>query len=244
MKNKYTRFGIVAAMEEEITLLLRHMSKVREHKIGVFIYYTGNLHGMEVGVILCGIGKVNASVGTTILIERFEPHCLINTGVAGAIVSHAAIGDIILATEVRHHDVDATAFNYEMGQIPEMPAAYCSDNELINLALKGYQSSGGQQVLCGQILSGDSFIHTKSQIDHIEKNFPQVMAVEMEGAAIAQVAYTFSLPFLIIRSVSDRVYEPESCDVYTKCMEESANNSVQIVLGFIKNNAEVSCGTD
>ncbi len=222
-------------MEEELSLLVEQLSCCKEVHFGQFTYYTGLIHNVEVVLFLCGIGKVNAAVGATLLIDKLAPDYLINTGVAGGFPEDVNIGDIVISTEVRHHDADATAFNYEFGQIPRMPVAYRASEYLMNLAGNANLKDETVRVHQGTILSGDTFVHHPEQVEKIVGHFPDVMAVEMEGAAIAQTSYLFNIPFVLIRSVSDKVYEHESVGSYTACMEKVAGNSVRMVLDVLEN---------
>ena len=229
------RIGIIAAMEEEIKALREMLVKRTVESSGHFEFFKGELMGHEVILLLCGIGKVNAAVGTTLLIERYAPQGIINTGVAGGFPPDLIrLGDIVIATEARHHDADATVFDYEYGQIPRMPAAYETDPYLRERALENIPETLTVRVHTGQILSGDSFVHARQQIRSIRERFPSILAVEMEGAAIAQTCYLFSTPFLLIRSISDLVMEQESKHIYELSVEASAENSVQLVLSLLK----------
>lgn len=235
------KIGIIAAMEEELTLLVDTLSHCKEVSFGQFKYYTGQISGVDVALLLCGIGKVNAAVGTTLLIDKLAPDYLINTGVAGGFPEEIAVGDIVISTEVRHHDADATVFDYEFGQIPRMPAAFEADQTLVEFAGNSNLNDPSVTIFKGPILSGDSFVHHPEQINKIVEKFPLIMAVEMEGAAIAQTCYLFNIPFVLVRSVSDKVSEAGSTDIYKKFMEKAAMNSVTLVLGLInrlKGNAE------
>ncbi|WP_027720628.1 5'-methylthioadenosine/adenosylhomocysteine nucleosidase [Maridesulfovibrio zosterae] len=228
------KIGIIAAMKEELALLVDRLEQREDTHFGQFTYYTGFINGVEVALFLCGIGKVNAAVGTTLLLDKFKPDYLINTGVAGGFPEEIRIGDIVISSEVRHYDADATAFDYELGQIPHMPASYEADKMLLGLAEKAW-INGSIKIHQGAILSGDSFVHTEQQVSHIIDKFPDVMAVEMEGAAIAQTGFLFNIPFILIRSISDKVREEGSSAVYEKCLERAAANSVGIVLSMLDN---------
>lgn len=227
------KVGIIAAMEEELSMLVDRLDNPVETRFGNLVYHTGCIGGVEVALFMCGIGKVNAAVGTTLLLEKFKPDCIINTGVAGGFPENINIGDIVVSSEVRHYDADATAFNYEMGQIPRMPAAFEADKVLLGLAQKAWINDDGVTVHQGTVLSGDSFVHTPEQVERIARFFPDVMAVEMEGAAIAQTGFLFKVPFILIRSISDKVREQGNSEIYEKCMEKVASNSVRMVLSMI-----------
>jgi adenosylhomocysteine nucleosidase len=220
-------------MEEELSLLVGTLGNCREIQFGQFKYYTTEMDGMQVALFLCGIGKVNASVGTTLLIDKLKPDCLINTGVAGGIQEDIQVGDIVVSSEVRHHDADATAFDYEFGQIPKMPPAFAADERLVTMARHVSMNDHNVRTHYGPVVSGDSFIHETNQVEKITERFPNTMAVEMEGAAIAQTSYLFGIPFVLIRSISDKVQENGSSVTYTQCLEQAAENSVKMVLGLL-----------
>ncbi len=228
------RIGVIAAMEEELQALRERLEQQKDTQYGQFHYYTGRLCEHDVALLLCGIGKVNAAVGATLLIDKFGPDYVINTGVAGGFPPDKLnIGDIVISTDVRHHDADATIFNYEYGQIPRMPAAYQADDRLRKLACRALPETATIKVVEGQILSGDSFIHHQKQISEIQEKFPSIMAVEMEGAAIAQSCYLFNIPFVIIRSISDLVFVDESHNMYKNSVTTAAENSVALLINLL-----------
>ncbi|MGV8122287.1 MAG: 5'-methylthioadenosine/adenosylhomocysteine nucleosidase [Candidatus Xenobiia bacterium LiM19] len=229
------KIGIIAAMEEELKELQKQLEHQLEASFGRFKYHTGKICQHDVALMLCGIGKVNAAVGTTLLIDKFSPDYVINTGVAGGFPPDKLnIGDIVVSTEVRHHDADATAFNYEYGQIPRMPPAFYPDEFLVSLACQSSVEDRGIRVIKGQIMSGDSFIHHQKQIRNILEKFPSVLAVEMEGAAIAQTCYLFKTPFVIIRSISDIVTADESHEIYKASVVKASLHSVSIVINILR----------
>ena len=128
------RIGIIGAMAQEVAYLasLLEDSKTRQH-VGC-TFYTGRLHGVEVVILQSGIGKVNAAIGTTLLLDTYQPEAIINTDSAGGFGEGLEIGDVVVSSEVRHHDVDAVVFGYEHGQVPQMPAAYLPDQRLVTVA--------------------------------------------------------------------------------------------------------------
>src|SRR5690625_664942 len=115
------RFGIIGAMDEEIEYLRNIMTETKEHEIASVLLIEGKLAGKEVILLKSGIGKVNAAMATTILIERFQPTHVINTGTAGGMKGNLNVGDVVVGDEIVHHDVDVTAFDYKFGQVPNMP---------------------------------------------------------------------------------------------------------------------------
>lgn len=228
------KIGIIAAMQEELEALVEQLEEAHISQYGPIHYYTGSLNNHEAALLRCGIGKVNAAVGTTLLIDKFHPDAVINTGVAGGFPPDILrVGDIVVSKEVRHHDADATVFHYEYGQIPRMPAAYFPDEKLVALTCASLPAQAHVNIYQGQIISGDSFIHQHTQINDIREKFPEVMAVEMEGAAIAQTCYLFQTPFVIIRAISDLVTAEASHTMYDACMTAAAQISVALVLNLL-----------
>lgn len=227
------KIGIIAAMEEEFSLLLGNLENAATTAFGQFTYHTGLIDGMEVALLLSGIGKVNAAVGTTLLLDKFKPDYLVNTGVAGGVSDEVQIGDVVISSEACHYDADATAFKYKIGQIPQMPSTYTADRLLSRLAEKAGNSCNNITIHHGPILSGDSFIHTPQQVAYLDEHFPGVMAVEMEGAAVAQTTFLFDVPFVLIRSISDKVRENKNSETYSKCINKVAENSSKIVMSII-----------
>ncbi len=168
------------------------------------------------------------------MIREWSPVYILNTGSAGGFHSELKIGDIVLSTEVLHHDADARVFGYVSGQVPGMPPTYKGDPDLI--ALGGTLKSADPQVriLKGVIASGDSFISREDQIQKIQSEFPQVAAAEMEAAAIAQACHLFQTPFLIIRSISDVVGDQDNHISFDEFLPIAARNSLDIVVKIIK----------
>ena len=222
-------------MEEELALLTAKIDLVEKVRIGQFHFHVGQIDNVDVVLSRCGIGKVNAAVGATLLLQHFKPDYLINIGVAGGFSEKVEIGDVVISSEARHYDADATAFEYEIGQIPDMPPNYEADGRLLHIAAKVGRECDDVAVHQGAILSGDAFIHTPTQISYLSDKFPNAMAVEMEGAAIAQTGFLFSTPFILIRSISDKVREHNNQAVYGECLNKAATNSVKMALGILQN---------
>src|SRR5690625_3973327 len=118
------KFGIIGAMDEEIESIHANMSDKQKYEIANSLFIEGKIHNKEVVLVKSGIGKVNAAMTTTILMERFKPTYIINTGSSGGFCDHLNVGDIVISREVVHHDVDVTAFNYEYGQVPKLPPTF------------------------------------------------------------------------------------------------------------------------
>lgn len=226
------KIAIIGAMEEEVVLLRDRIDNKTVDVIAGCEYTSGQMNGVEVVLLRSGIGKVNAAMSTTILLDKFQPDYVINTGSAGGSDESLNVGDIVISTEVRHHDVDVTAFDYEYGQVPKLPPAFLADEELIKIADKGAKELQGVQVVQGLIASGDIFVNELAVVESIREKFNVVKAVEMEAAAIAQVCYQFKVPFVIIRSLSD-IAGKESNISFDQYLEKAALHSANLVMKMV-----------
>lgn len=227
------RAGLIGAMDNEVELLRSSISEPVEKDIAGYKFYLGTIDGTEVVLLRSGIGKVNAAIGTTLLIDRFQPDFVINTGSAGGLSPHLNVGDVVISNEVRHHDVDATVFGYVYGQVPSMPVAHIPDPTLFDAALSTVHRLDRINGSTGMIVTGDSFMNDADRVNRVISNFPGVCAVEMEAASIAQTCYQFDLPFLIIRSLSD-IAGKESRQTYETFIEKAADNSATLIKEMLK----------
>jgi adenosylhomocysteine nucleosidase len=224
--------GIIGAMEPEVAIL---KGKLRDCKTSIhagYTFYQGQLDETDVVIVQSGIGKVAAALATAILIEKFQPDYVVNTGSAGGFDQTLKVGDIVISSEVRYHDVDLTVFGYEIGQLPANPPAYIPHPTLVAAAKVGINSLDNIQTLVGLITTGDTFMTKDDDIAKARANFPTMAAVEMEGAAIAQTCHQFEMPFVVIRSMSDIAGKesPTSFDAY---LETASVNSSQLVISML-----------
>ncbi|WP_107857561.1 5'-methylthioadenosine/adenosylhomocysteine nucleosidase [Neisseria subflava] len=225
--------AVVGAMEQEIELLRESMANVKHVSFGKFSAYEGELAGKRMVLVLSGIGKVNAAVSTSWVIHQFAPDCVINTGSAGGLGKGLKVGDVVIGETVAHHDVDVTAFGYVWGQVPQLPAVFASDETLIRQAEKAAQVFEGAAVAQGLIVSGDRFVHSSEGVAEIRSHFPDVKAVEMEAAAIAQTCHQLEVPFVIIRAVSDSA--DEKADIsFEEFLKTAAVSSAKMVTEIVK----------
>lgn len=196
------KIAIIGAMEQEVVLLRAQLTSIATlNKVGYEVY-NGKLFGAEVALVKSGIGKVSAALSTTLLLDHFKPEYVINTGSAGSLVPFLNIGDVVVSNEVGYHDVDVTAFGYKPGQMAQCPVTFRACPFLVTLAEDIIRRLGMHAVL-GLIVSGDIFINDAASLVKIHKNFPNAVGVEMEATAIAHVCYAFSVPFIVIRAISD-----------------------------------------
>jgi len=227
------KIAIIGAMEEEVTLLRENISNPVVETIAGCEYTSGTMKGKEVVLLRSGIGKVNAAMSTAVLLQHFKPDSIINTGSAGGFDPALNVGDVVISTEVRHHDVDVTAFGYEYGQVPQLPAAFTADEKLKEIAVQSVKKMGDVQVVSGLIATGDSFMSDPVRVEAIRDKFDSLQAVEMEAAAIAQVAHQFGTPFVIIRSLSD-IAGKESDLSFDQYLEKAALHSANMVMNIVE----------
>ena len=199
------KIGIIGAMELEVEALKGKMELRSKVEKASMEFWEGTLDGTEAVVVRSGIGKVNAAVCTQILCDCFQVTHVINTGIAGSLKNEIDIGDIVVSTDVLHHDVDVQVFGYPLGEVPQLGRlSFPTDGHLAQLAVDCCKEANPDiSVYRGRIVSGDQFISDKAVKERIIKNF-QGFCVEMEGAAIAHTAYLNHVPFVIIRAISDK----------------------------------------
>jgi adenosylhomocysteine nucleosidase len=226
------KIAIIGAMEEEVTLLRDKIEEKSQETIAGCEYTAGKMNGAEVVLLRSGIGKVNAAMSTAILLERYKPDYVINTGSAGGFNPELNVGDTVISTEVRHHDVDVTAFGYEYGQVPQLPAAFEADSSLLKIAEACAKEIQDIQVVRGLIATGDSFMNDPARVDYIRDKFTDLQAVEMEAAAVAQVAHQFQIPFVVIRALSD-IAGKESDVSFEQFLEKAALHSATLVIKIV-----------
>lgn len=225
--------GIIGAMEPEVKILRQAMQNPAVLTKAGFIFYTGELAGNTVTLVQSGIGKVASTIATTLLIDNFNPDCVINTGSAGGFDPSLNVGDVVISSEVRHHDVDVTAFGYEMGQVPQMPAGFTAHAKLVDAAQQTIAKISEVKTMTGLICTGDSFMCDPIRIEKARNDFPTMLAVEMEGASIAQTCFTLNTPFVVIRSMSD-IAGKESPQSFEEYLETASINSSKMVLALIE----------
>jgi adenosylhomocysteine nucleosidase len=224
--------GIIGAMAPEMELLTRALVGPFERAVAGMTFRTGTLAGKAVVLLQCGIGKVNAAVGTALMVELFHPSAILNTGSAGGLLATQTFGDTIVSTGVVHHDVDVTAFGYAPGQVPGLPAVFPSDAALVALADRCLSASKTPHTK-GVVGSGDVFVHDATVIARIRATFPDLCAVEMEAGAIAQVCHQTNTPFVVLRALSD-IAGKESPMKFDEFLPLASKNSSALVLAMVK----------
>ncbi|WKC80882.1 5'-methylthioadenosine/adenosylhomocysteine nucleosidase [Borreliella tanukii] len=233
---------IVTAMDSEFEQISKLMSNkeeivLKEYGLNKKVL-KGKLSNRNVMVIVCGVGKVNAGVFTSYLLSKYNISHVINSGIAGGFVSdkykNIKVGDVVVSSEVAYHDVDLTKFGYKVGQLEGLPQKFIANKNLVNKAREAVKSKiKDSNAYSGLIVSGDQFIDP-AYMNKILGNFKDVIAVEMEGAAIGHVSHMFNVPFIIIRSISDIVNKKGNEVEYSKFLKLAAFNSAKIVQEILK----------
>ncbi|TQR10584.1 5'-methylthioadenosine/S-adenosylhomocysteine nucleosidase [Psychrobacillus soli] len=227
------KIAVIGAMEQEVELLRNAIENAETRIIANSEFTIGTYKNHEVILLKSGIGKVNAAMTTAILLNEYKPDYVINTGSAGGYDPTLSVGAIVISDEVRHHDVDVTAFGYEMGQVPLLPAAFKSDKHLMKLAEEAVKEIGEHEAATGLIATGDIFMHNPEKVEEVRGHFPQMKACEMEAAAVAQVCHQFEVPFVVIRSLSD-IAGKESSISFDEFLPVAAKHSTEIVLRVVE----------
>lgn len=223
------KVGIIGAMEQEVELLRDMLEQPTAKVIAGCELIEGAIDGTDVVLVKSGIGKVNAALATTLLLNEFQPDVVLNTGSAGGFGEGLTVGTVVISDDVLHHDVDATVFGYDLGQVPQMPARYASDERLIDVAKEAVDAIGKHPYAVGLIASGDVFMNDPERVALVRSQFPEMIASEMEAAAIAQVCHQFDVPFVVIRALSD-IAGVQSNISFDEFLPLAAKHSTEIVL--------------
>lgn len=226
--------GIIGAMDEEIKLYKDGMEGIQETEKAGIAYYTGKLKGKEIVLCKSGVGKVNASVCTQILIDQFKVSKVIFTGVAGALNPTLDIGDIVVSTDCQYHDMDVTALGFKRGEIPfSGKSIFAADSQLISIAVQASQEVVDGKTITGRILSGDQFVASRELVKTLHEEL-QGDCTEMEGAAVAHVCDMNQVPFVIVRAMSDKADGSAHVN-FTEFTVLASNRSFEIVSRMLSN---------
>lgn len=229
------KIGIIGAMELEVETLKEKMKINNIVKKASMDFHEGSLNDVEVVIVRSGIGKVNAGICVQILADLFHVTHIINTGVAGSLNPSIDIGDIVISTDAMYHDVDATVFGYQPGEIPQLgQREFIAEPSLIALAKVACKDVNPDiHAFSGRVVSGDQFISDKAVKERLVNVFEGFCA-EMEGAAIAQASTLNHIPFVIIRAISDKADESAEMD-YPSFERKAAADCAKLVAHMITN---------
>lgn len=236
------KIGIIAAMQEEISELLSELKDPQIQLLGSREYHSGRLHNHDVVIVLSRIGKVAAASTATTMIDNFAVSKIIMTGVAGAISLNLNIGDVVIAESLLQHDMDASAvMGFKKYEVPLSGKIFFDcDAGLVELAeatsrqvLANLASTSSSKAYRGIIASGDQFITAHDKFVELRQEIPNLLAVEMEGAALAQVCHEWNVPFVVLRTISDNADHNSHLDFPQFVSKFAAPISKNIILELL-----------
>ncbi len=208
------KLGIIGAMEMEVETLLGLLEEKKTSVHAATAFHEGKLDGLDVVVVQCGIGKVNAALCVQMLCDFYGVTHLVNTGIAGSLDAALDIGDLVISEDAMFHDVDVTNFGYVPGQMAGMPVTFAADKVLAEAAYAAAEAVNPGHTRRGRVASGDQFVCAQELKNKIIA-VTGAQCTEMEGAAIAQAAYRNEIPFVIIRAISDKADNSADMDYPT-----------------------------
>ena len=221
-------FGIIAAMQKEAALLLEKMQEKTETVIGGVTYTAGVLCGRTAVVAVCGVGKVFAALCAQVMILRFSPQYIINTGVAGSLSTALHIGDLVIADGAVQHDMDTSAVGDPVGMLSGINKILLPTDETLTKRLKAAAAAVGAQAVGGVVATGDRFVADSAEKRRIVDTFGAV-ACEMEGGAVAQACFVNGVPFALMRAISDDASGKAQMD-YPAFADMAARKSAALLL--------------
>ena len=254
------RIAIVSAMHQELAALLARMPDEAPEVRAGREFWIGHLDGHEVVAVLSGVGKVAAATTATLLAGEFGVERAIFTGTAGGLHARARVGDVVVAEALLQHDMDASPL-FPRHEVPFYGTDRFTTDAAMSAALAdaarailaaALQRPGGEagdsldaarlgafgidspQVHAGLVLSGDRFVATAAESEALRRRLPDALAVEMEGAALAQVCFDFGLPFAVVRTVSDRADDSAHVDFMRFVDSVASLYTVEIVRRFLR----------
>ena len=227
--------GIICAMQIEADGIIRLCKNTQTEAHAKMNFNLGTLNGKDVCIVVCGVGKVNAAMCALMLIEKFSPDVIINSGVAGSLSPIVGICDIVVATKSVEHDMNTTALGDKQGEVSfsngKVTYFEC-DKEASTRLASVCKKIPDTKVAQGIIASGDIFVSDRRKRLRINDQFG-ALACEMEGAAIGHVCYCFGVPYGIIRAISDDLDENKGMD-FVKFCELASKKTVYAVTEFVK----------
>ncbi|MGE0099910.1 MAG: 5'-methylthioadenosine/adenosylhomocysteine nucleosidase [Hydrogenophaga sp.] len=244
--------ALVSALREELATVLGLMPDEQQQVFGGRTFWRGHLHGHDVVAVLSGIGKVAAATTATALIERFGVQRIVFTGVAGGLAPGVRVGDVVVARQFLQHDMDASPI-FPRHEVPgygrsTFDADAALTDQLVrasDMVLKDLPALLGDEVMrtfdlqsprchLGLLLSGDRFVSTTAESAALREDLPTALAVEMEGAAFAQVCHDYGVPLAVVRTISDRADDAAHVDFPRFLHEVASRYSGAIVEALLR----------
>lgn len=217
-------------MDKELVQLQSLLSTPNEEHNGRKVFTTGFIGPHEVILQKCGIGKVNAAVGTVEMINRYRPNLIVSTGCAGGADTRLKVTDVVVGTQYTYHDVYCGS-EVAYGQFVGMPAIYEASEEWVKKAISLQCSTS---IHSGLMVSGDWFVDSREKMKEILDHFPEAKAVDMESSSIAQTCYLYDVPFVSFRVISDVPLSDEKASQYFDFWSRMAEGSFEVTRTFIE----------
>ena len=224
--------GIIAAMNVEMESLRSHIENPVSETIGGVTYVSGRIEGLDVVTAVCGVGKVFAALCAQAMILRYQPEVIINTGVAGTLTAQLSVGDVAVSTGVVQHDMDTSPIGDPLGLISGINKIVLPADEALAARLSACAKSLGIKTVPGIIASGDQFVASPARKAFITAHFGAI-ACEMEGAAVGQACTVNSVPFCVLRAISDSADGASHMD-YPAFAKLAAEQSVRLLLAYLR----------
>lgn len=224
------RIGILAAMDKEVALLRPLMSDTSEMELDGRKAYLGKVGHHDICLMKCGIGKVNSALNAFRMINHFHPDLVINSGVAGGADASMKVGTLLIATEAAYHDVWCGP-GTEWGQMDGCPARFDMDKDVIE---KCNHFPGAEDFRFGLIATGDRFISTVEDLNHIKNVYPDALACDMESTSIAQTCYDCNVPFAVLRVVSDTPGQADNISQYKNFFSEAPEKTFSVIKSLLE----------
>ena len=247
-----SRIAIVSAMHEELRAVLARMPDEQPRQRAGRSFWLGHLEGHEVVAVLSGIGKVAAATTASLLLSEFEVDRIVFTGAAGGLGEGVQVGDIVVADALLQHDMDASPL-FPRFEVPLYGRSRFAPDAALSMALgeaaeavlaDGTAAPSREQLAAfgihtprvhrGLVLSGDRFVSGRDENQRLRDALPDALAVEMEGAALAQVCHDFGVPFAVVRTVSDRADDDAHVDFNRFIAEVASRYSLAIVSAWLR----------
>ncbi len=225
--------AIIGAMQEEVNEMLALVEAYQEVKKHNVTFYEAKIHQKDVVIVLSGIGKVNAAISTTVLLQSYPIKHVINIGTAGGLKEDENELDIIVSTKVAQFDIDVPGENW-VRSFSNDKLTYACDSKLVELTKDILSDMTDSRVFTGPIVTSDMFIYQKEQVQLIQTYYPEALCAEMEAGAVAQVCRHFNTPFIVVRSLSDITIKEDNHLSFDEYIVLASKRSAKLCSEFVK----------
>ncbi|MEY3427113.1 MAG: 5-methylthioadenosine/S-adenosylhomocysteine nucleosidase [Pseudomonadota bacterium] len=229
------RIALIGAMQEELSAVLALMPDANCETVAGRQFWQGHLNGHAVVAVLSGIGKVAAAITATVLIEKYQVQFILFTGVAGGLAPHVKVGDVVVGTELLQHDMNASPL-FPQYEVPLLGRSRFEADKYMTQCLieSAAHALPNAQVHAGLVISGDQFVASAAESQRLQANISDALAVEMEGAALAQVCHAYGIPLAVVRTLSDRADDDAHTDFTQFVRDVASHYSAAIVSEFLR----------